>query len=205
MTIRLPSRYEDLDVAFRGRLRANQELLTTVKDAFTSMSVSGGIRFLPIYGKSGSGKTSAALELGSHLPDVKVFMLSRLAVEDQAKLIDEVIAARREYEEAPIVAVVDQYEEASAQRSQIPTSFVESLALLDRGELRNQRILFVWLTTSREFRANLQDATTRNRRIVAANDFELRGPERADWAAIIEETFSFHNQEKILADFEILE
>ena len=205
MTIRLPSRYEDLDIAFRGRLRANQILLTTVKDAFTSMSVSGGIRFLPIYGKSGSGKTSAALELGSHLPEVRVFKLSRLAVEDQGKLIDEVEAAQSEYERAPLVAVVDQYEEASAQRSQIPTSFVESLALLDRGELRNGRIIFLWLTTSRDFQTNLQEATTRNRRIVAAKDFELRGPEKTEWPPIIEETFSFHNQEKILADFEILE
>jgi hypothetical protein len=103
MSIKLPSRYEDLDVAFRGRLRPNQDLLTTVKDAFTSMSVSGGIRFLPVYGGSGSGKTSAALELGSHLPDVKVFKLSRLAVEDQQTLVDEVGVARTEYEGAPLV------------------------------------------------------------------------------------------------------
>jgi hypothetical protein len=156
MTIRLPSRYEDLDEAFRGRLRANQDLLATVKGAFTSMRVSGGIRFLPVYGKSGSGKTSAALELASHLPDVRVFMLSRRGVEDQQGLVKEIHAARVEYEGAPLVAVIDQYEEASAQRSQIPTSFVESLALLDRGELRDQQILFVWLTTSRDFQTTFR-------------------------------------------------
>jgi hypothetical protein len=205
VTIRLPSRYEDLDVAFRGRLRVNQPLLATVKQAFLSMSVSGGIRFLPIYGKSGSGKTSAALELGSHLPDLKVFNLTRVGVEDQHALLSEIRVALNEYDGAPLVAVIDQYEEASAQRSQIPTSFVESLALLDRGELSCNRILFIWLTTSREFQRSLQDATSRNKRIISTADFELQGPEMVDWPQIIEETFSFHNQEKILADFEVLE
>jgi hypothetical protein len=205
VTIRLPSRYEDLDVAFRGRLRVNQTLLATVKEAFLSMSVSGGIRFLPIYGKSGCGKTSAALELGSHLPDIRVFKLRREAVEDQTSLLSALHEALHEYEGAPLVAVVDQYEEASAHRSQIPTSFVENLALLDRSELSNNRILFIWLTTSQNFQHNLQDATSRNRRIVAATDFELRGPNVRDWPQIIEETFSFHNQERILADFEILD
>ncbi len=54
--LRLPSRYEDLDLAFRGRLKPNQDLLTLVKTAYASMQLSGGIRFLPIYGESGGGK-----------------------------------------------------------------------------------------------------------------------------------------------------
>lgn len=86
MTIRLPSRYEDLDTAFRGRLKPNQSLLASVKRAFTSMEISGGIRFLPVFGQSGSGKTSAALEIGTHLPELYVEQLPREAIEDTSNL-----------------------------------------------------------------------------------------------------------------------
>ena len=82
MTLRLPSRYEDLDTAFRGRLKPNQSLISIVKRAFASMEISGGIRFLPVFGQSGSGKTSAALEIGTHLPELYVEQLPREAVED---------------------------------------------------------------------------------------------------------------------------
>jgi hypothetical protein len=143
MTLRLPSRYEDLDVAFRGRLRPNAQLIELVKKAFASMQVSGGIRFLPIYGESGSGKTSATLELGTHLPEVRVINLSRDAIESQDRLKSEI----RSRDDNPIVAVVDQYEEVVAQRENVPTTFIEWLSLLDRGELRARKILFIWLTT----------------------------------------------------------
>jgi hypothetical protein len=204
--VRLPSRYEDLDPAFRGRLRPNSPLIELVQRAYQGMQVSGGIRFLPIYGKSGTGKSSAALELATHLPEARVSVVSRAAIESREALESELRAVRRGM--APdqlLIAVVDQYEEYVAERSHVPTAFVETLALLDRGELRSLPVIFLWLTTSREFQIGLATATSRNRRILVAQDFELVGPPEADWPAIIEETFRFHNQDRDLADFEVLE
>lgn len=204
--LKLPSRYEDLDLAFRGRLKANATLLALVKTAYTSMQLSGGIRFLPIYGESGGGKSSAALEIGTHLPEAHVFQLPREAVESPAELAGVVAAEAQRIAHTPkqlMVAVVDQYEEAAAQKTAVPTSFVEALALLDRGELRNTRILFIWLTTSRDFQKSLADATTRNRRILLKPDFYLSGPSKSEWPNIIEETFRFHN-DRDLSDFELI-
>lgn len=204
--LKLPSRYEDLDMAFRGRLKPNQELLSLVKSAFAGMQVNGGIRFLPIYGESGSGKSSAALELGTHLPDAHVFQLARSAVESPTTLAGVVSAeaARIAHTSKKLmVAVVDQYEEVAAQKTDIPSTFVEALALLDRGELRNTRVLFVWLTTSREFQKSLAAATSRNKRILLKEDFALSGPAKAEWPEIVEETFRFHN-DKDLTDFELI-
>jgi len=181
MTIRLPSRYEDLDVAFRGDLRPNRELLRQVQQSFQSMAVSGGIRFLPIYGKSGSGKSSVAFELGTHLPEVKVFPLSRDSIESRDQLIDEIRGQTLQFSGLPLIAVIDQFEEVAAQQSRIPKEFVESLALLDRGELRSNPVLFIWLTTDRTFQADLVNATTRNKRILAAPSFEIEGPALKDW------------------------
>jgi hypothetical protein len=204
--LKLPSRYEDLDLAFRGRLKPNQELLALVKTAYTSMQVAGGIRFMPIYGESGSGKSSAALELGTHLPDAHVFKLPREAVEspsELAKVVANETAHVAHLSKRLLVAVVDQYEEVAAQKAAIPTSFVEALALLDRGELRNTKIVFLWLTTSKDFQRSLADATTRNRRILLKSDFSLVGPTKSDWPDIVEETFRFHN-DKDLSDFELI-
>lgn len=204
--LKLPSRYEDLDLAFRGRLKANQELLILVKSAYSSMQLSGGIRFLPIYGESGGGKSSAALELGTHLPQAHVFQLPRTAVESPSGLAEVVVEESKKVANTPkqlIVAVIDQYEEAVAQKTAVPTSFVEALALLDRGELRNTKILFIWLTTSRDFQKSLSDATTRNRRILVKSDFEIQGPSKSEWPEIIEETFRFHN-DRDLSDFELI-
>lgn len=204
--LKLPSRYEDLDLAFRGRLKPNQELLALVKTAYTSMQVAGGIRFMPIYGESGSGKSSAALELGSHLPDSHVFKLPREAIESPSELANVVAAEAAKVSHLSkqlMVAVVDQYEEVAAQKTAVPTTFVEALALLDRGELRNTRILFLWLTTSRDFQKSLVDATTRNRRILLKGDFSLAGPAKSEWPEIVEETFRFHN-DKDLSDFELI-
>lgn len=204
--LRLPSRYEDLDVAFRGRLKPNQDLLALVKTAYASMQLSGGIRFLPIYGESGGGKSSAAFELGTHLPEAHVFQLPRSSVESPSELTGVVAAERKKIEHTSkqlMIAVVDQYEEAAAQKTDVPTSFVEALALLDRGELRSTRILFVWLTTSKDFQKALADATTRNRRILVNDKFELSGPAKSEWPDIVEETFRFHN-ERDLSDFEII-
>lgn len=204
MIIRLPSRYEDLDIEFRGRLRPDQRLLETVKNAFKAMEISGGIRFLPIFGNSGSGKTSAVLEIGTHLPQLRVIKLSREAIEEKESLNQELQAGLRTRSEG-LVAVIDQYEEAAASRAALPTSFVESLSLLDRGDLRSNRILFIWLTTSRDFQFTLSSATSRNRRILVDSAYEVRGPSSEEWPAIITETFSFHNQGRHLSDYQILD
>ena len=169
------------------------------------MAISGGIRFLPVYGRSGSGKSSAARELSTHLPETRVVELTRGAISSEALLMQEVRAARgRRDHPGLLIAVVDQYEESVAQRSAVPTQFVERLSLLDRGDLRDIPVLFLWLTTSQAFQAQLAEATSRNERILLASDFELGGPEQSDWAEIVEETFAFHNQEQPLADFGVL-
>lgn len=203
--IRLPSRYEDLDQAFRGRLRPVQPLIRLVKQAAASMSVTGGIRFIPIYGQSGSGKTCAAQELATHLPETEVFTLSREAIESPL-MLDSVIHEQWNKPRPPklLIAVIDQYEESVARRGDVPTQFVESLSLLDRSDLRHNPTLFIWLTTSRKFQTQLADATSRNERILTAPTFEVSGPERDEWPGIIEETFEFHNRSKPLADFSVL-
>lgn len=203
---RLPSRYEDLDPAFRGRLRPNAPLIELVQHAYQSMQVSGGIRFLPIYGQSGAGKSSAALELATHLPEAKVVALTRNAIERRDALEAELRVCRRSMQPGQLlIAVVDQYEEAVAERSGVPTSFVETLSLLDRGDLRSLPVVFLWLTTSKEFQSLLAVATSRNRRILVASNFELAGPPEGEWPKIIEETFRFHNQDRDLADYEFLD
>ena len=122
------------------------------------MAVSGGIRFLPIYGQSGSGKTSAAQELSTHLPECEVFTLTREAIESQESLNAAVHAQwKRRLPPKLLIAVVDQYEENVARRTDVPTRFVEALSLLDRGELRTNPTLFLWLTTSKEFQGDLAE------------------------------------------------
>lgn len=205
MSLRLPSRYEDLDAAFRGRLRPNQSLLSNVKQAFASMEISGGIRFLPVFGHSGSGKTSASFEIGTHLPELHVEQLPRTAIEDSAALRASLDDMLRRAKGRRLVAVIDQYEEVAAQRTAIPSAFVETLSLLDRDRSRPDPVLFIWLTTSREFQNDLSHATSRNKRILVSDDFEIETVQRNEWPEIIQETFQFHNQDRMLSDYEILE
>ncbi len=169
------------------------------------MSISGGIRFLPIYGRSGSGKTSAARELSTHLPQTRVFPLSRAATLDEKTLLHEIFAARgpRDHPEL-LIGVVDQYEESGDRASPSPSMFVERLSLLDRGRLREIPTLFLWLTTDWDFHSELVRATKRNERVLLAPDFELAGPEQSEWAEIVEDTFAFHNHQRPLADFGLL-
>ncbi len=205
MSLRLPSRYEDLDMAFRGRLKPNQSLLSFVKRAFASMEVSGGIRFLPVYGQSGSGKTSAALEIGTHLPELYVEQLPRHAIEDASSLKNTLEIMSKKGKGRRLVAVVDQYEEVAAQSTSVPSTFVETLSLLDRDRSNLNQILFIWLTTSRAFQNDLAAATSRNQRILVSKDFEIISIDKSGWPSIIQETFQFHNQDKDLSDCEILE
>ncbi len=51
----------------------------------------------------------------------------------------------------------------------------------------------------------LEEATNRNSRILIQKSFEITGPNKEDWPEIIENTFSFHNDDKPLSDFGIIE
>jgi len=204
MTISLPSRYEDLDTAFRGRLKPNQPLLAAVKAAFAAMEINGGIRFLPVFGRSGSGKSSATLEIGTHLPGLHVEQIPRDAVENPQALGTALEGMWKRAKGKKLVAVIDQYEEVAAQRTNVPSAFVESLSILDRASSKPSPTLFIWLTTDKDFQFSLESATSRNRRILAESGFEVEGISKDNWPDIIEDTFRFHNQEKMLSDYEII-
>jgi len=195
----LPSRYEDLRPAFRAQLRPNRSLIDEVKKAHQRMRTSGGVRFLPVFGLSGAGKTSAARELATHLPGVYVHVLPEDVVEGAVSLS----SALPESDADLLIVIVDQFEEGVARREDIPTRFVEALSRLDRSRPTTPT-LFLWLTTSREFQAELVAATSRNARLLARGDFELTALPRPDWADVIEETFDFHNEGQELADFQLL-
>lgn len=205
ITPKLPSRYESLDPAFRGRLKPNEPLNGLVKRSLNSISINGGIRFLSIFGESGSGKSCAAREVATHLPECSVYELSREAVESGEQLRQWL--KNNVYDESKRlhIIVIDQYEEAVAEREAIPTRFVESISILDRDGDYKYPTLFVWLTTSPAFRQKLVDATSRNRRILLQEDFDISGPAKEEWPGIIEETFEFHNGGKSLADFGVVE
>jgi hypothetical protein len=199
MSIELPSRYEDLRPEFRAQLRPNRSLIERVKLAHRKMSVSKGVRFMPVYALSGAGKTSAALELATHLQSVDVVTLSPSVVDGNESLE----SALPETDSTLIVAVIDQYEEAVARREDVPTRFIEALSRLDRAKFHTP-VLFLWLTTSRDFQKALAAATSRNSRLLIDGTFELEPLTRDQWPDVIEETFDFHNEGQELADFQVL-
>lgn len=205
MRIVLPSRYESLDEAYRGRLIPNHDLLSLMNKANKSMMISGGIRFLPLYGESGAGKTSAAREISTHIPSAHTFVLDREEIEQRDQLVNRIIHEKNHNQGKILVAIIDQYEENVVGKERIPTQFVEYISLLDRTDFSETPILFIWLTTSLEFQQMLVTATSRNKRILLHNNFKITGPDKGDWHKIIDETFSFHNSENSLADYEILE
>lgn len=205
MSISLPSRYEDLDEAYRGRLVPDGKLLNIVNVAQKAMKISGGIRFLPVYGESGSGKTCAAREISTHLPGVKTFLLSRDQIESKESLLSAIQYQHTRNPGLILIAIIDQYEETVIGKERIPTQFVEYISLFDRGELSKIPTIFLWLTTSKDFQKQLADATSRNQRILLDSNFNIAGPDKNDWPKIIEETFTFHNSEKSLADYGIIE
>ncbi|MCZ8524055.1 MULTISPECIES: ATP-binding protein [Paenibacillus] len=205
MSISLPSRYESLDEAYRGRLIPNAELLNLVNRANKSIQISGGIRFLPLYGESGAGKTSAAREISTHIPSAYTFVLGREDIEIKESLLTRIKRERDHTVGKLLIAIIDQYEENVVGKEKIPTQFVEYLSLFDRGELSQTPIIFIWLTTSLDFQKMLVKATSRNRRILLHDSFVITGPNKLEWPKIIDETFSFHNSDKSLADFEIID
>lgn len=204
MTIALPSRYEDLAQTFRGKLTPNQELIALINKSYKAMTISGGIRFLPIYGKSGVGKSCASHELGTHMPDVKTFVLTREEIESSQALLSRIKSERQITDKKILIAIIDQYEENVQGKERIPSQFIEHLSLLDRKELKSELVVFIWLTTSKDFQKQLVQSTSRNERILAHSTFEITGPNKLQWPEIVEETFSFHNSETPLADYGIL-
>lgn len=204
MHISLPARYEDLDQAYKGKLTPNQDLISLVNKAYKSMTISGGIRFLPIFGQSGVGKSCASRELGTHMPDVSAFVLDRNEIESSEQLLKRVRHERALTDKKVLVAIVDQYEENVQGKERIPSQFVEQLSLLDRKELSGELVIFIWLTTSKEFQSQLVQATSRNERILAHASFEVFGPTKTEWPKIVEETFSFHNSDSPLANYGVL-
>ena len=204
MNISLPSRYEDLEEAYRGRLKPNNPLNQLIQKAVKSMSISGGIRFLPIYGKSGSGKSCASREIDRHLPETHVFLLDRDEIEDGDKLLERIHREKRN-DNVCLIGVIDQFEEQVSGKENIPSQFIEKLSIYDRSHLKDIPTLFIWLTTNRDFQKELENSTSRNRRLLLESDFEVSGPSRESWPSIIKETFTFHNSEKPLADYNVVE
>jgi hypothetical protein len=205
MSISLPSRYEDLDEAFRGRLEPNRPLLAEIQKGIKSIAISRGIRFLPIFGESGSGKSCASREIDKHLPDTHVFLLDRTEIEDVGALKNRVFRENQLNDGQHMIAVIDQFEESVKGKEGIPTQFVEKISILDRTEFKDMPLIFLWLTTDRKFQKNLEDATSRNTRLLLTNAFTIEGPPKIDWPRIINDTFSFHNQDAPLADYGIVE
>jgi hypothetical protein len=93
--------------------------------------------------------------------------------------------------------------EGVARREDVPTRFVEALSHLDRAKFPTP-VLFLWLTTSRDFQKDLATATSRNSRLLITDSFELEPLARESWPDVIEETFEFHNEGRELADFKVL-
>jgi len=205
MNPKLPTRYEDLEPTFRAQLRAVPALNALVQEAVNSMKVGGGIRFLPVYGRSGSGKSCAVLEVSTHLPQTRVVKLEKSDIQGESlrQTIETALETAPEHNQL-LIAVIDQYEEQAARKDDLPRSFIEKLSRLDRNELRTKPVLFVWLTTDVAFRDELAAATSRNERLLLRKDFVLEGPPKAEWAAIAEETYRFHNADATLADVGIL-
>lgn len=205
MSLRLPSRYEDLDTAYRGRLVPDQKLLSIVNKAKKAIDISGGIRFLPVLGKSGAGKSCAAIEISTHLPSTFTFVLTREEIESKELLLKRILVEKKHSPNKFLIAIVDQFEEKVIGKERIPTQFIEHISLLDRAELRNTPTLFIWLTTDETFQKQLQDATSRNERILIESNFEVYGPDKNQWHEIIKQTFSFHNFDRALADFGVID
>lgn len=203
--MRLPSRYEDLEDSYKGRLIPNETLIGKIKSALKSMQINGGIRFLPIFGESGSGKSSSSIELKTHLPDVHTFLLKSEEISNKDKLLNRILYEKKFNEGKMLIPIVDQFEENVSGKENIPSQFIEFISLFDRNELKSIPTIFIWLTTSHPFQKALVNATSRNRRILLDDNFEVKGPDKKMWTQIIKDTFTIHNQQKELADYLIID
>ena len=130
MALRLPSRYEDLDTAYHGRLVPDQKLLALVNRAKKSIDMSGGIRFLPIWGQSGAGKSCAAIEISTHMPTVHTFILSREEIESKESLLKRIHYEAQQKKDKFLVAIIDQFKERVIGKERIPTRLTEDINCL---------------------------------------------------------------------------
>src|SRR5690606_32100084 len=104
-----------------------------------------GVRFLPLYGKSGSGKSCAAAELATHLPQTRVIHLSHAEIESNNTLQTFLAHQKNLFSPTEMyICIIDQYEETVDANARIPEQFVEKLSLLDRSEFAKQPMLFIW-------------------------------------------------------------
>ena len=85
------------------------------------------------------------------MPDVSTFTLDRSEIESSEKLLIRIKSERNATDKKVLIAIVDQYEENVQGKENIPSQFVEHLSLLDRKELSGELIIFIWLTTNKEF------------------------------------------------------
>ncbi|MBN1187073.1 MAG: hypothetical protein JXB49_32645 [Bacteroidales bacterium] len=203
--MKLPSRYEDLAESYKGRILPDNQLIQIVKSAEKSIRINGGIRFLPIYGESGSGKSCSSIELKTHLPQTHTFILTQTEISNKTNLLERIIEENRFHSNKILIPIIDQFEENVSGKEKIPTQFIEFISLFDRNELRQIPTVFIWLTTNRNFQQSLVEATSRNKRILISNNFEVKGPEKRFWTQIIKDTFSIHNHEKELSDYLIID
>ncbi|MEM6506548.1 MAG: ATP-binding protein [Planctomycetota bacterium] len=206
----LPSRYESLNKSYRAQLRPVPELIDAAKKAHSSIKINKGVRFLPVFGESGSGKSSATLELATHLPEARVELLTPNDISLPMDQLQERIARKVHLfsKTELIIWVIDQYEEIveGTIREKVPSQFIEKISIIDRGDLAAQPMLFIWLTTSKEFRDKLVKlSSSRSRRTLLDASFDLNGPERETWIDIIKETFLHHNEGRQLADYDVLD
>ena len=199
--MKLPSRYEDLEESYKGRIMPDTRLIQIIKAAEKSIRISGGIRFLPIYGESGSGKSCSSIELKTHLPQTHTFILNQSEISEKSCLLGRILEEHKFHSDKILLPIVDQFEESVSGKEKIPTQFIEFISLFDRNELRQIPTIFIWLTTHIDFQKSLVAATTRNKRILISADFEVKGPEKRLWTQIIKDTFSIHNHEKELSDY----
>lgn len=114
MKLRLPSRYEDIDTTYRGRLLPNPELLAPIDN-----------------GNSGSGKSCATNEISTHLPSTHIFSLDKEEIEEKEKLLSCIELENIKSHGKLLIGIIDQYEENVSGKEKIPTQFVEHLSLLD--------------------------------------------------------------------------
>ena len=68
------------------------------------------------------GKSCAAREISTHLPEVKTFELDRNQIESKSKLLDKVMLEKEKNKGKILVAIIDQYEENVAEKGKIPNT-----------------------------------------------------------------------------------
>ena len=137
----------------------------------------------------------------THLPQTHTFVLDQSEISDKLTLLTRILEEHKFHSDKILIPIIDQFEENVSGKEKIPTQFIEFISLFDRNDLRKIPTIFIWLTTNVNFQKSLVAATSRNRRILISESFEVKGPDKSLWTQIIKDTFSIHNHEKELADY----